>query len=415
VYFRSYIFLLNTSSDEIEDGQFSPLHARGLSPALATLFAASLLVLGFLVGYGFHTAKSEEKAASTRPTVMLRRQPVVKGLRVSPDGNFAAFAVVVGNRRAFRLIVDLKTKKVSARPSPSGWQDYLVQWSADGKHLLFDREKIPRAVEDATSGLHAEDIDRMSANTDRDFLRRAAPRALTAPGVLPSGEKSIAGFWTPGGDLIVKTRREPKALYNVKNGKAALIDHANVTYYQNRAVRENGKLVLYVVRDYPGGARTQSALFRVEGKKESRISEPFGEAEWIYVAEGARWMIVCREQDENNWRWELFAVTHRRATRVRDAAVTKDVIGVFWSPDSKNVLGASGKSLWLISVPELQTRKLGTRDDWNADDAAWIPAGQNKGDVLVAAGGALWHVNAKSGATKRILQLPEPFWNVLPQ
>jgi hypothetical protein len=108
-------------------------------------------------------------------------------------------------------------------------------------------------------------------------------------------------------------------------------------------------------------------------------------------------------------------VTPRRATRVRDAAVTKDVIGVFWSPDSKNVLGASGKSLWLISVPELQTRKLGTRDDWNADDAAWIPAGQNKGDVLVAAGGALWHVNAKSGATKRILQLPEPFWNVLPQ
>jgi hypothetical protein len=44
------------------------------------------------------------------------------------------------------------------------------------------------------------------------------PESLTPPGTLPSGEKSVAGFWTPRGELIVKTRREPKALFQMRNG-----------------------------------------------------------------------------------------------------------------------------------------------------------------------------------------------------
>lgn len=411
--------ILNISPDDMKNREAHlPHEARSaLSPARAAFLAASLLVLGFLVGYGFHTASRDEenRPASTRATVMLRRQPIVKGLRVSPDGKLAAFAAVVGNQRAFRVIVDLKTKKISARPSPRGWQDYLVQWSADGKRLLFDREKIPRAVEDATPGLHAEDVSRPRQSANRDFLARATPRPLTSSDILPAGEKSMAGFWAPGGELVVKTRREPKSLYKVQNGQITPIDRAGVTYYQNRAVRENGQLVFYVVRDIPGAERTQSALFRVANGKAIRISAPLGEAAWIYVAEGARWMIVCRDEDADNWRWELFAVMPKRATKVRDAAVTKDISGVFWSPDGKNVLGASGKSLWLVSVPALKTRRLGARQNWNADDAAWIPAGDNKNDILVAAGGALWKVEAKSGAARRVLQLPEPFWNVLPQ
>ena len=169
-----------------------------------------------------------------------------------------------------------------------------------------------------------------------------------------------------------------------------------------------------MVRDIPGAAPTESALFRVEGKRVTQISAPLGDATWIYVAEGARWMIVCRDEDEGNWRWELFAVNPKRATKVREASVTKDVIGVFWSPDGKTILGASGKSLWLTSIPGLQTRKLGARDNWNADDAGWIPAGKEKGNIVVAAGGAIWNVDAKSGAARQIVKLPEPFWNVLP-
>jgi hypothetical protein len=53
--------------------------------------------------------------------------------------------------------------------------------------------------------------------------------------------------------------------------------------------------------------------------------------------------------------------------------VPGDVSGVFWSPDRKYVLGASGESLWLIDIPSLQSRRLGNRTDWDADDAGWLP------------------------------------------
>ena len=403
---------MNHSPDDVSEH-----HAPAISPAAAAAFAVALLALGFFVGYGFHNSSSEKagNVVSENARPITQRPPIIKGLRVSPDGKLAAFAAVVGNRRAFRVVADLESRQLSVRPSPLGWQDYLVQWNADGTSLLFDREKIPRAVEDAKSGLHAEDMTRQKVDApNRDFLRRATPRPLLTGGALPYGEKSTAGFWTPNGDLIVKTRLEPKALYQMQNGRAIPVDKAAVTYYQNRAVRENGKLAFYVVRDIPGASPTQSALFRVEGNRATQISAPLGEAEWIYVAEGARWMIVCRDEDDANWRWELFAVNSKRAVKVREASVTKDVIGVFWSPDGKAVLGASGKSLWLTSIPNLQTRKLGARDNWNADDADWIPAGKEKGNVVIAAAGAIWIVNATSGAARQIVKLPAPFWNPAP-
>jgi Tol biopolymer transport system component len=123
--------------------------------------------------------------------------------------------------RANRFIFDLQTRQFKATVTPAGWQDYIVQWSSDGRKILFDREKIPRAVVETTSGLHEADIEEIAprkataaaAATPSSDATTASDteqdRPLTPRGVLPSNDRSVAGFWTPDGKLIVKTRREP--------------------------------------------------------------------------------------------------------------------------------------------------------------------------------------------------------------
>lgn len=382
----------------------------------AAVIALVLLALGFVVGYGFHASGSAPPSQiltrRPKPPVVAPIPPLVKGLRVSPDGRRLAFTgVYSGQTQASRFVFDLATRTWSAQVTPRGWQDYIVQWSADGKRILFDREKIPRSVdEDTTGGLHQVQVVERNSTTAKSEAAPAftSERVLTRKGVLPSGEKSIAGFWTPQGDLVVKTRREPKALFLVRNGKSIAIDRANATYQQNRAVRENGKTVFYVVRDAPSRPK-QNALFRVEGPNARRLSEPLLDVKWVYVAEDARWMVVCRDAgDEINWMWTLYRVSPQKAARVREETVTKDVSGVFWSPDRKSILGASGKSLWTIDIPTLKTRRLGLREDWNADDAAWLP-GSNA--IIVARKGALWQVDARSGQARELWKFPSQYWN----
>lgn len=379
----------------------------------AAALALVLLVLGFVVGYGFHASgntpptENETVASASKPALV---PPIVKGLRASPDGSRLAFTGVYGAQtQASRFILDLKTKALSAQATPRGWQDYIVQWSADNRRILFDREKIPRAVEDTTPGLHEADVAAKALpSTSNASSSDAHERALTPRGTLPSGEKSVAGFWTPQGALVVKTRREPKTLYLVRDGRAVLVDRANVTYQQNRAVQENGKTVFYVVRDLPASPK-ESALFRVEGKSLRRLSEPLSDVEWVYVAEDARWMVVCRDAgDDANWLWTLYRVSPQRAIPAREEAVTKDVSGVFWSLDRKHILGASGKSLWMIDIPTLHSRRLGTREDWNADDATWLP---QENAVIIATRGTLWKVDALSGAAREIWKFPSQYWS----
>jgi dipeptidyl aminopeptidase/acylaminoacyl peptidase len=409
-------------------------------PRRAVVLGVLLLGLGFVVGYGFHTVQSEQRLVAPNgagpngespnvagSTATKGTPPVVKGLRVSPDGKRVAFTAVSNKlSRANRFIFDLQTRQFKATSTPAGWQDYIVQWSPDGRKILFDREKIPRGVAETTSGLHEADVEEIappeatptsgatptSNATSASEVTAASDatqdRPLTPRGVLPSNDRSIAGFWTPDGKLIVKTRREPKFLYELRDDVPVPVDRAGVTYYQNRAVRENGKTVFYVVRDVPNQPENV-ALFRIENGRSRQLGAAFETPEWVYVAENGRWMIVCREApDGENWEWTLGRVSPQGASVVSTRVVPGDVSGVFWSPDRKYILGASGESLWLIDIPSLQSRRLGNRTDWDADDAGWLPDSKS---VVVAAKGKLWQVDVTSGAAREIWTFPPEYWS----
>lgn len=373
------------------------------SPAMAVMLALSLLGLGFFVGYGYHTA---ENAAPPAPAPTPQPNggllpPTVKGLRVSPDGRTVAFTGVYDNAsHASRFLLDLKSGKYGATETPAGWQDYTMQWSDDGGKILFHRQKIPRKVEDTAAGLYEEKV------RTGDSPGSLGAQSLTPRELLPADEKSISGFWAPGGKLVVKTSRDPKALYEV-NAKPRLIDRAAGTFLQNRAVSENGRPVYYLVRDI-GDKIKHYALFRTgEDGRARQLSEPLEGIDWSYVSEDARWMVVCRKREDGDWDWTLYKVTPQKATAVLTRPVPGDVISVFWSPDRKRILGASGKSLWSIDIPSLQVRQLGSRENWGADDAAWLGREQA---VLVAADGILWKVAVPSGETTQVWKFPGKYW-----
>lgn len=394
------------------------------SPLLALLFAGVLLLFGFSIGYGFHTAQSSaqngssdslagrngapNRESSTRSAGEKARlnPPIVKGLHISPDGTRVAFTAVSsgaasGGDQSSRYLVDLKSGAFETRPAPRGWQDFVVQWSDDGQKILFDREKIPRAVAETQAGLYEERVLGNGLKTEKTL-------SLAPSGTLPPNEKSVSGFWLPSGELAIKTRREPKNLFVIRGGQAQRVDGANVTYFQNRAVRENGRDVFYVVRDVPQKS-AQNALFRVENGRARQIGPPLGKITWAYVAENARWLVVCRAHENSaDWQWSLYRVTPRGSTLSSTRSVPGDVISVFWSPDLKQILGTSGESLWKIAVPSLQAQRIGARRDWSADDAGWLPQ-QNA--VLVASRGVLWRVDLASGQARAVWKFPLSTWN----
>ena len=384
--------------------------------------AAILLGLGFVAGYGFQSRQRVEVMPTPTPQPTKTDDetapslaPVVKGLRVRPNDRLLAFAGIYdGSQRAGRFVFDLQTRRMSVEETPVGWQDYVVQWSDDGGKILFEREKIPRPVAEASGGLYQETIRAAPLasakssplpNAENAQTRREEPLGL-AGGAAPPGEKIIAGQWGPGG-LIIKTRREPKALYLMRDQNAVPLDQAGLTYYQNRAILENGNLALYVIRNLPG-SREKFGLFRVQNNKAKPLSPVFENVSWAYIAENARWMIVCHpSQNGNNWRWELYSIAPNAAKLVKTAQVPSDVIVVYWSPDFKHVLGSSGDKLWLIDIPTLKTKQLGTRADWRADDAAWLNREQA---VVVAAGGILWKVRVPEGTATQLWRFPAGYW-----
>ena len=231
------------------------------SPAQAAALAVLLIVLGFIGGYGYGFGIREKApdgtiivpGATPKPAKV---PPQVKGLRASPDDKYVALTAVYDQSRlAARIIVDLKSGISSEAQTPPGWQDYITQWSADSKKILFERERIPRPTADATAGLYAS---QMQPEKDGKLPDPAEPELLTQ-GVDVPGEKIIAGFWTPKGNLVLKTRREPKSLWEIEVGGSRLIDRAGVNFQQHRAVDENGKTVFYTVRDVPGVTNGGSA------------------------------------------------------------------------------------------------------------------------------------------------------------
>lgn len=366
------------------------------------LLAILLVALGFVLGIGYQTLQYAQQRTISITTPALRRAPTVRGLRVSPDDRLLAFTAVYRNaRQAGRFLFDLKTYNWNEAPTPAGWQDSISQWSNDSRRVLFARERIPRATNGGTAGLYEEKISPPGSDAKRN-----EPQELSS-GTEPPGEKAYAGFWTPGGQLVMKTRRESKALFLQQNGAVQLIDQSPGTYYQNRAVIENGATVYYVVRDL--SLQTgQTGLFRIRNGVSRQVGSALQNIVWAYLAENARWMIVCTNAENGrDWQWSLYRVSPTQLQLVKQAQIPEDVIAVYWSPDFKKILGAAGKSLWLIDIPSLQARKLGDRDDWNADDAVWLNK-ENK--VVVAAAGQLWKVDITTGKRTEMWKFPEKYW-----
>lgn len=374
------------------------------SPAAGriALLAILLVALGFVLGFGYQSLQHAQQNSIKAPPAITRRAPIVRGLRVSPNDGLLAFTAVYRNaQQAGRFLFDLKTYRWSEALTPAGWQDSITQWSRDGQRVLFARERIPRAGNGGEAGLYEEKIIPPATSSKRN-----EPESLSA-GAEPPGEKAYAGFWTPDGKLVMKTRRESKGLFLKQNGQAQLIDQSPGTYYQNRAVTENGATVYYVVRDITQ-QNGQSGLFRIQNGTSRQIGSNLDNIVWAYLAENARWMLVCTfAENGRDWLWSLYHVSPTQLTLEKQAQIPEDVIAVYWSPDFKKVLGAAGKSLWLIDIPSLQTRKLGDRDDWNADDAAWLNK-ENK--VIVAAGGQLWKVDIATGKRTEMWKFPGKYW-----
>ncbi len=376
---------------------------------VAAFIALLLPALGFLAGYGYgfgvrRAPLPQPAVPGATPVPGAPPAPLVKGLHASPDDKFVAFTGVFDqSRRAARFVLNLQTGQAKDAQTPPGWQDYITQWSGDSRALLFERERIPRPVAEATAGLYSEPIGADGVH--------GQPQLLTQNVNIPD-EKITAGFWTPGGHLALKTRREPKSLFLLENGTPRLIDRAGVNFQQHRALRENGKTVFYTVRDVPGGALSgqsdAAALFRVENGQAQRLSEDLPGAIWVYLQENARRMVVCRQNaNGTDWNWTLYAVSPRAATKMKTARVPGDVSTVYWSPDGQNILGAGGQSLWLVNIASLQARRLTARTDWNSDDACWL---WRENAILVAAGGVLSKVAVKDGAAREIWRFPNAYW-----
>ena len=395
------------------------------SPARIAAFAFALITIGFVLGLGYQTLQyanlqtgnSRNKVSNSTGNKVEEKSlsaPIVRGLRISPDDRLLAFNALYGSasnqsQQAGRFIFDLETYKWSEAQSPSGWQDSIAQWSEDGKKVLFAREKIPRAAGEGEPGLYEEKVELPQNKTSNDSeknLRQSDPQALSK-GTEPAGEKVYAGFWTQDDKLVMKTRRESKALFLKGSNGTQAVDRSPGTYYQNRAVQENGAVAYYVVRDISVKDGTVG-LFRISKGKTGQVGSTLSDVVWVYIAENARWMIVCHyAENGTDWQWSLYQVSPTKSVLARKTTIPADVVAVYWSPDFKQILGAAGKSLWLIDVPTLKTRKLGDRDDWNADDAAWL---SRENAVLVASAGHLWKVDMTTGKRTEVWKFPERYW-----
>ncbi len=374
--------------------------------ARALILGGALLATGFFVGLGFQSRATEQarSAPKTQPTATPAPAPLVKGLRSSPDGRLLAFTGIYNNYgRGSLWVVDLQTKRARATASPVGWQDYVAAWRDDGRALLLEREKIPRPAAKAKAGVYSAPVDGASLSTGE-------PENLTPK--LPRGEKIVSGLYAPDGTLVLKTRSDPKTLFRVEGtgetARAVPIDHAAVTYGQNRAVKVGNRTIYYVMRDI-AKQPDKVALFRVENAQARQISPAWDESEivWSYVSPSGKQLLLARYEGESDWQWTLYNIEANAVKKIKTAIVPGDVITVYWSPDEKQIVGAAGEKLWLISIPDLKTTQLGNRTDWSADDVTWI--GDQKA-IAVAAGGELWRVAVPGGQTEKVWRFPNEYW-----
>ena len=300
----------------------------------AALLAVGVLSCGFVAGYGYGVGvnRQEKKVQQAQPKPR-PFAPIVKGMRMAPDGRQLAFAAVYDtSQRSSRFVVDVESGRFSAQETPVGWQDYIVAWNQKGSELLVKRERIPRPVAEASAGFYQQKI------LPGEWPRLSGDLDAIKPKV-PDGEKIIAGFWDDRDHFIVKTKREPKKILVPRAGKLSDFDSSADEYLQNRVVTENNRAVAYVVRNV-AGANSPLALFRVENGVAKNLSGDLAAMVWAYISDNAQWMIAARYADnEEDWQWTLYRITPQKASKVKTAQIPSDVIGVYWSPGFQNDSG----------------------------------------------------------------------------
>lgn len=368
------------------------------------LLGVGLLGIGFIVGYGFQSRAAQTARTAPTSAPSSSSPPLVKGLHSSPNGQLLAFTGVWDrNSRAGVWLFSMSSRRAQVSPSPAGWQDYVSQWRADGRAILLEREKIPRATADAKAGL-------FQAKVDAATLRSGELQSATPP--LPSNETVVSGSYAPDGQVLVKTRRQPKSLFLAQGEKLQLLDRSPNSYGQNRPVERGGHVVVFAVRDVPQAQGV--ALYRIENGRAQQLSQPMEDVSWSYVSPSARWLVVAREDgassegEGRDFVWTLYAIGDKSVRELKTQSVPADAISVYWSPDEKQILGAAGQKLWSVSVPDLRVRQIGSKSDWNADDATWIG---NQNAVAVAASGKLWRVDCATGKAQELWTFPKEFWD----
>jgi hypothetical protein len=374
-----------------------------LSPVKVALFSGVLLVLGFIIGLGYQSFENaSQNQRRPAPQKIVLHPPTVRGLRISADDQLLAFSGIYNQfTSASRFVFDLKNSTWSAIETPAGWQDSMVQWGKDNRTVLYERSKIPRIVIGAKAGLYSEKV--LPGNVKPQWKNQMSlSQNLQEP-----GEKIYAGFWTPQDQLVVKTQHDDRSLYLAQNGAMVKIDHSPGTYYQNRAVGNAAHQAYYVVRDVDRSGNNV-ALFRIHQGKSVQLGPNFSNVIWAYLSENAKWLLLCSNAaDGQNWEWDLWEVKNNRLKKITTAQIPGDVIAVYWSPDFKHILGAVGDKLWLIDVPTLKVHQIGKRNDWHADDAAWL---NHQNAVVIAAAGKLWKVDITSGERTELWEFPKKYW-----
>lgn len=369
-----------------------------LSPLKVALFSGVLLVLGFIIGLGYQSYQNAALHQKPAPQKAELQAPIARGLRVSPDDRLLAFSGIYEKfTQSSRFVFDLKKSTWSAVETPTGFQDSMVQWSADGRTLLYERSKLPRIVTGAKTGLYSEKV--LSHGEKPQWKAQTH----LSQNLDESGEKIYAGFWTSQDQLVVKTQHDDRSLFLVQNGEMTKLDRSPGTYYQNRAVGNE----YFVVRDVDR-AGTKVGLFRIRDKETTQIGSDFSNVIWAYLSENAKWLLLCSNASNGqDWQWDLWEVQDSNLKKVTSAQVPGDVIAVYWSPDFRHILGAVGDKLWLIDVPTLKVQQIGKRNDWHADDAVWL---NQENAIVVAAAGKLWKVDIASGDRTELWTFPEKYW-----
>jgi Tol biopolymer transport system component len=275
--------------------------------------------------------------------------------RWSPDGMRIAYTSRKGNISLPRIFVSSGNEKEDSEIPTGDYYASNVEWSRDGKHLIF-------------------------------------------PGMRP-GERGVGIFRVSLEDdeivpLHLGDRLGPRY-------KGAIINL--------RWLPEAGKYIFGKITD-----KSERELYTMdkEGKNIELVAEKVSTSYWTWPSPDGRHVAYRNRQN-----LELLSLEDRTSATLVRFPEGKHVEGVAWSPDGKNVAWNDGKKLTVFSVVEGSSQTLVESDDnqqisgmgWNQP---WAPDGKKIAYVLreISEGSdakaELWIVPATGGTPKKVAGAP---------